>query len=1303
MRILINTILYLLITTAAWASSPAIFYSDLTAGPNTGGQNNYGVFVTIWGNNFGSSQGTSYITVGGGKVNNYPTWTNTMITFQLGPNAATGNIVLASSNGNATGPAFTVQAGNIYFVQPGASTNGTGTYASPFSHLYYAENISNPGDTIYVLAGTIYDESNGHLGWHSLLIPDRSGTQGSPISYIAYPNATVILKADGATDLYANGGATDGDVVQYIFRAYANWITVAKFTLQMTGTSNMAEAIDGNGDGWKVVGNNITALAFDYAIVETGSNYAQVLGNEIHDSGTGQTFNNENHSIYWDYGGNPVEIGWNYLHGNNNAGWEISCFHQGSSAEPTRVGKIHDNVISNPNGYSVKGILLGDVDSGEDETTVEGQNISVYNNVFYNVGENNNGGAIQAVSGTAYIFNNTIYQNPDSKGTIQFPVGGIGPGGGHPVWYVANNIIYNSISSALYLSDGNGNAPTWTNFALLTNNNYYGSGNGPTQDPHPVNANPLFVSAGTNFQLQASSPDINAGYNTTGTVIQDIFGLVRSSTPTIGAYEYTGSTQTSPVVAITSPASGSSVTSGSNISITATASETNGSITNISLYNGATLLGSSSSSPYTFVMNNPAVGNYTLTAVATDAKGVSTTSSAVSVTVTSQTLPSSPVVNITNPANGGSYAAGSNVTITTTASESNGTIKNISLYNGSGLFLGSSSSSPYSYVDTNMAAGGYSFYAVATDVNGVSTTSSTVTITVSAPSTPAVIITSPTNGTTFLQNSTFTITANASETNGTIAQVQYYSGSYLLATATSAPYTASWLNATTGTFYVTAKATDTNGVSTMSSPITITVTSSSSSNSTTTTYSPVVSITSPANGSSFTAGSTITLNASASETNGTIAQVQFYNGSSLLGTDTSSPYSFTWGNVPAGTYSITAKATDANGVSTTSGAITVSVTSPSSPTVSITSPANGSSYTAGSNLSITANASETNGTISQLQFYNGSTLLGTDTSSPYSYAWNNIAAGNYTITAKATDANGVSTMSGAITISVTSPSSPTVSITSPANGSSYKVGTTFTITSSASETNGTIAQVQYYSGTSLLATASSSPFTASWTNSSPGTFSITAKAIDTKGVSTISNPITITVTAIPSSPVVSITSPVNGSSLTTGSNLTISASASETNGTISAVYFYNGTTFLGSDTASPYNFTLSNIAAGTYNLIAVAIDANGVSASSSVVSVTVYTPSVPVVSITSPVGGTKYSIGSPININIAASETNGTLTQVRIFNGSMVIYTFYGNGPYSFSWTPQLLPGTYNLSAQATDINGVTTTSSTVAVTISLP
>src|SRR5690606_22635864 len=60
---------------------------------------------------------------------------------------------------------------------------------------------------------------------------------------------------------------------------------------------------------------------------------------------------------------------------------------------------------------------------------------------------------------------------------------------------------------------------------------------------------------------------------------------------------------------------------------------------------------------------------------------------------------------------------------------------------------------------------------------------------------------------------------------------------------------------------------------------------------------PVVSITAPATNSSFIATSTITLTASATDPDGTLSKVEFYNGTTLLGTATSSPYTFNWTNV----------------------------------------------------------------------------------------------------------------------------------------------------------------------------------------------------------------------------------------------------------------------------------------------------------------------------------------------------------------------------------------------------------------------
>lgn len=96
------------------------------------------------------------------------------------------------------------------------------------------------------------------------------------------------------------------------------------------------------------------------------------------------------------------------------------------------------------------------------------------------------------------------------------------------------------------------------------------------------------------------------------------------------------------------------------------------------------------------------------------------------------------------------------------------------------------------------------------------------------------------------------------------------------------------------------------------------------------------------------------------------------------------------------------------------------------PTASITSPTNNASFSAGNAVSINANATDSDGTITKVEFFNGSSLLGEDLTAPYSYNWTNLEAGNYTITVKATDDDGASTISGAVNIAVTT--SPPVDV-----------------------------------------------------------------------------------------------------------------------------------------------------------------------------------------------------------------------------------------------------------------------------------
>jgi len=185
---------------------------------------------------------------------------------------------------------------------------------------------------------------------------------------------------------------------------------------------------------------------------------------------------------------------------------------------------------------------------------------------------------------------------------------------------------------------------------------------------------------------------------------------------------------------------------------------------------------------------------------------------------------------------------------------------------------------------------------------------------------------------------------------------------------------------------------------------------------------PTVTLTSPANGATYTAPATVSLGATALDNDGTVAKVEFFNGVTKLGEDTTSPYSYTWSGVAAGTHTLTAKATDNLGATTTSSPSTITVNSAptqnQSPTVSITSPRDGQSFPFKPTIAIEATASDTDGAVTSVQFFDGATALGTDQTSPYTYSWRNVSSGAHTLTAKATDNAGAVTTSSQVAITV---------------------------------------------------------------------------------------------------------------------------------------------------------------------------------------------------------------------------------------------------------------------------------------------
>jgi uncharacterized repeat protein (TIGR02059 family) len=186
---------------------------------------------------------------------------------------------------------------------------------------------------------------------------------------------------------------------------------------------------------------------------------------------------------------------------------------------------------------------------------------------------------------------------------------------------------------------------------------------------------------------------------------------------------------------------------------------------------------------------------------------------------------------------------------------------------------------------------------------------------------------------------------------------------------------------------------------------------------------PVAVITSPILNSSFTAPANISITANVSDADGSVSLVEFYSGSTKLGSKSIAPYSFTWANVAAGTYSLTVIATDNLNSKTTSAAISISVIANNlavniPPVVTISNPQKGIKFEKLSTITIDAIASDPDGTVSKVEFYSNKVKLVELTSAPYTYTWKNINAGSYSITAVATDNLNATTTSLSIEFEV---------------------------------------------------------------------------------------------------------------------------------------------------------------------------------------------------------------------------------------------------------------------------------------------
>jgi RHS repeat-associated protein len=467
-----------------------------------------------------------------------------------------------------------------------------------------------------------------------------------------------------------------------------------------------------------------------------------------------------------------------------------------------------------------------------------------------------------------------------------------------------------------------------------------------------------------------------------------------------------------------------------------------------------------------------------------------------------------------------------------------------------------------------------------------------------------VSLSSPANNALFALPATIALKASATATApNTIARVDFFANGALVGSDSTRAFAFSWVSPAAGTYTLTAVATDAQGVQTTSNPRTITVNAAN--------LSPTVNLTAPANNSSYALPASVTLKATATapETNDTVARVDFFANGTLIGSDTSKAFTITW-TPTAGSYTLTAVATDGQGAQTTSNARTLTVAANLPPTVTLAQPPNNSSYLPPASITLKANATppEDNDTVARVDFFANGTLIGSDTTKAFTITWDGPAPGTYTLTAVATDGQGAQTTSNARTVNVDAANlPPTVNLTSPANKATFAAGATIALKANASppEANDTVARVDFFDGTTLVGSATAAPYTASLANAAPGTHTLTAVATDGQGAQTTSNARTITVTTGNQPPTVSFASPADGARFTAPATIALTANASDPDGTVASVTFFQGTTAIGTVSVAPFTFNWTNVASGSYALTAVATDNAGAATTSTAINITV--------------------------------------------------------------------------------------------------
>ncbi|MGB9073618.1 MAG: hypothetical protein WCC22_13340 [Terriglobales bacterium] len=590
---------------SAQSNSPALFYASAKAGPNHGWANSStkGAAITVWGRNFGTTRGTSYVTVDGVNLTNasdYGEWGATTnpttakgfqrITFWLNSSMATGATTVSVTVGGVTSNTlpFTIDNTAYQGIRFVDTVNGSESYDGQYpDHTLGGSH----GPWLYVSPGNTWTNHPGVVAGSFIYMRGGTYTNICPGGSYHCPRSAPFGNADSSgPPLVWYSGPFDGtDALRITVTEYpgehahfldasiyvpSSYWTFTNFTIdgdlayQGIGDGNVYMAIEsGNpvyyctGVTYVNHGNQIIGMSFignlhiPFQIWGIGTN---ILANYISNIPTTAGLGIQDSYNFYIPSTTDTVVKDNEMH--RGAHFKGQMYDESRCNGGADSGRGIANMTFDSNWLDMnqsdvspqvigEGIILGMGSMGSSDPNPFLTNITISNNVIYRtdtgtiydaIGIDNQGSPV-TINGL-YIYNNTIY-NTNNGFAVNWSAAYTSSN-----VYLKNNIFSNLAGYHSYNSSSQ-ITPLWsynlTDKVLSTTGPFTNQGNN-------VNANPGFVSTSTpDFHLSsAGSPANGAGITLSGITL-DYDGLTRPNPPAIGAYEYAAGSAPAPPTQLT--------------------------------------------------------------------------------------------------------------------------------------------------------------------------------------------------------------------------------------------------------------------------------------------------------------------------------------------------------------------------------------------------------------------------------------------------------------------------------------------------------------------------------------------------------------------------------------------------------------------------------------------------------------------------------------------------------------------------------------------------------------------------------